>query len=358
MSGLTFDLSLDRPGFALRAEAALPLDAVIGVIGPSGAGKSSLLRSIAGLEADCSGRLQYQDELWLDSAKARSVPTHMRGVGMVFQRPALFDHLDVRQNLAYAARRAKDRAGQRADPKQLAELLGIEQLLDRRVQGLSGGEAQRVALARALASSPRLLLLDEPLAAVDHLGRAEVMHYLEQLRVERPVPMLYVSHNIDEVARLADWLVIMDSGQLLAQGPVAEMLTRVDLPLAQAADAEAVLEGRVVEHIVADDLTRVDCNGAEILLAGQPRAEREVIRLRIHARDVSLALSRASDSSILNILPCEISQIALQPDGQCLLRLMAGRSVLLARITQRSQRQLGLEVGQSVFAQIKSVALL
>lgn len=355
MSRLSFDLRLQRGDFELHAAAELPLDGVIGIIGPSGAGKSSLLRGIAGLETACKGQVIFDDATWLDSSTSQSLPTYRRGVGMVFQQPALFDHLNVRQNLDYARRRAP--SGSAVPMGVLIEQLGIESLLERPVTELSGGEAQRVALARALTSAPRLLLLDEPLAAVDIAGRRELMHCLEQLRQQRPVPMLYVSHNLDEVARLADQLLIMDEGRILAQGSVRDLLTRLDLPLAQAPDAEAILEGRVTGHDEADALTRVNCGGVEILLGRQALPEGSVLRMRIQARDVSLALSRACDSSILNILECRVLDVAQQSGGHSLLRLQVGEQVLLARITQRSLRGLGIGVGRPVYAQIKSVAL-
>lgn len=358
MSQLAFDLSLRRGEFQLNAQGCWATDGVIGLVGSSGAGKSSLLRSLAGLEPHSEGHTQLASDVWLDSAKGIFIPTQQRSVGMVFQRPTLFSHLSVAGNLDYAWRRADER--RRMTVQQAADQLGISHLLERQTQNLSGGEAQRVAIARALIPSPRLLMLDEPLASIDAQGRREVMACLERLRAESPVPLLYVSHNLDEVARLADSLVLMDAGRIVAQGPVANLLTRLDLPLAQAPDAEAIIEGQVTAHDDAEQLTHVSSAGGELLLARQNVALGEHIRLRIQARDVSLALSRAADSSILNILPCTVVGITEAEAGQCLVQLALSDGqapLLLARVTQRSARHLDLRAGLALFAQIKSVAL-
>lgn len=348
MTRLSFDLHLDKGGFSLAAAADIQAGGVIGLIGPSGAGKSSLLRCLAGLESG-AGSIEFNGQ---DLA---AVPVEQRGVGMVFQQPSLFPHLSVAGNLDYAWKRAA--ADSRLPVTETAERLRISHLLARDPHSLSGGEAQRVAIARALIAAPGLLLLDEPLAAVDVQGRREVMDCLEQLRAERPVPMLYVSHNLDEVARLADTLLLMEAGRIRAQGPVAELLTGLDLPLAQAPDAEAILEGHVMRVDESGQLTMVETAAGVFLLSGQPLPTGQSLRLRIAARDVSLALSRATDSSILNILSCQIAEIREAGAGQCLLRLDASGEALLARITLQSARNLGLKAGMDVYAQIKSVAL-
>ena len=358
MSQLQFDISLRKPSFELHASAVVATAGVIGIIGASGAGKSSLLRSLAGLEPDCSGRIQLDKECWLNTAESLQLPVHQRGVGMVFQQPSLLSHLTVAGNLAFAWRRAS--SARRVTLSEVAEQLGITHLLERMPAHLSGGEAQRVAIARALVTGPRLLMLDEPLSAIDAEGRRDVMSCLERLRKERPVPMLYVSHNLDEVARLADTLLLLEGGRIVAQGPVAELLTRMDLPLAYAPDAEAIIEGRVSGHDEAEHVTQVAAGSGRILLARQKIAIGERLRLRIQARDVSLALSRASDSSILNILPCTVREISEAGVGQCLVRLTLDtldEQLLLARVTQRSVQHLSLQPGMALFAQIKSVAL-
>ena len=353
---LAFDLHWQRGSFRLHASAELPVDQVVGIVGASGAGKSSLLRCLAGLETDCSGHINMAGTNWLDTASAMRLAPEKRDVGMVFQQYSLFSHLTVAANLHYAWQRTPQ-ARRRFSATEAAKQLEIGHLLERMPATLSGGEAQRIAIARALVANPALLLLDEPLAAVDIQGRQEVMASLERLRAVRPVPMLYVSHNLDEVARLADSLLLMQDGKVVAQGAVTEMLTRLDLPIAQAPDAEALLEAAVLAHHDDDQLSSVGWAGAEILIARQNRVIGEALRLRIQARDVSLALSRPVDSSILNILPCTVSEIAEIAPGQCMLRLDCAGQLLLARITQRSLRQLSLELGKAVFAQIKSVAL-
>lgn len=349
VSRLAFDFRLQKDAFTLAAQAEVETQGVIGLIGPSGAGKTTLLRCLAGLEPGCTGMLQ------LGASERHRLAAHQRGISMVFQQPSLFPHLTVAGNLAYAWRRAP--SSRRLQPQSAAAQLGVEHLLDRQASGLSGGEVQRVCIARALVSGPEMLILDEPLAGVDVQGRREVMACLEQLRIERPVPMLYVSHNLDEIARLADEILYMQAGSITAQGAVSTMLTRLDLPLAQGPDAEAVLDGRVMGHHEADLLTHVSTAAGDILLAQQTLPLNSPLRLRIAARDVSLALSRPADSSILNILPCTVAELSESEAGQCLVRLNASGCILLARITRRSARKLGLKPQMTVFAQIKSVAL-
>ncbi len=353
---LTFDVTLRRPGFSLQAKADLATSEVIGIIGPSGAGKSSLMRCLAGLEPACRGRIDLQGECWLDTRRSIRLPAEKRGVGMVFQQPSLFTHLSVAANLDYAWQRTPLNE-RRITPAAAAGQLRITPLLDRMPTTLSGGEAQRVAIARALVSNPRLLMLDEPLAAVDTAGRREVMQCLEQLRGQHDLAMLYVSHALDEVARMADRLLLMEAGQIVAEGPVAEMLTRLDLPLAREPDAEALLEGHVTGHDEAEKTTLVNGPFGDIILSKQSVEVGSLLRLRIRARDVSVALSHASDSSIQNILPANVTEIVETLPGQCMLRLDVAGQVLLARITRRSVWHLKLQPGTAVYAQIKSVAL-
>ncbi len=345
-----------RSGFSLRADLALPGRGVTALFGHSGSGKTTLLRAIAGLERHAGGYLEVNGELWQDDARGLFVPTHRRALGYVFQEASLFGHLSVRGNLDFARKRA--RGGDTVMDHALA-LLGVEHLLERQTAALSGGERQRVAIVRALLTGPQLLLMDEPLASLDARRKAEVLPYLERMLEELEIPMLYVSHSADEVARLADHVVLLEAGQVLASGPAAETLVRIDLSLDLAQDAGVPVDG-VVEQVDSDyALLRLRAAGGTIHVAHPPLAPGARLRLRILARDVSIALSKPSDSSILNQLAATV--VAVWPAdtaAHVIVRLDAGGSPLLARITRRSHDQLRLGIGMQVWAQVKAVALL
>ncbi|QPN30997.1 molybdenum ABC transporter ATP-binding protein [Diaphorobacter sp. JS3051] len=357
MNGIHARLSLVRPDFTLDVQLALPGHGVTALFGPSGCGKTTCLRALAGLER-ARGSVQVNGEVWQDDATGQWRPTHQRALGYVFQEASLFAHLDVRRNMEYGLRRQPP-ARRQVSLEQAVELLGLGALLQRMPHTLSGGERQRVAIARALATSPRVLLMDEPLAALDAARKAEVMPYLERLQRSLDIPVLYVSHSSDEVARLASHMVLLQAGRVTAQGPTAELMARLDLPLAHGDAAAALVQGRVLAHDARDQLLTVAIAGGQIQLAsGRPRAVGETVRLRMLARDVSLARTRAPDSSILNLLPARITQLADDGPGQVLVALDVAGTTLLARITLRSCRTLALAVGDEVFAQVKGVALV
>jgi molybdate transport system ATP-binding protein len=346
---------INRGAFTLDVELSLPSQGVTSLFGPSGCGKSTLLRAIAGLDRHPGGFLALDGETWQDGQ--RFVPVHRRPLGYVFQEASLFEHLDVEANIAYGARRTP------ADDRKIAmaeaiELLDIAPLLKRRPAGLSGGERQRVAIARALAVSPELLLMDEPLAAVDVSRKQEILPYIENLHRELEIPVIHVSHLPDEVGRLADHLVLMETGRVLAQGDTYSVFTRLDLPLAHRPDSAAIIEAQVIGHEPDFALTRLGFDGGTFLAALPPLAAGEEVRLRIASRDVSLTHRRQSGTSILNILECTVDDIAPESEAQVTVRLMAGPTPLLASITRKSAHELGLETGMKVFAQVKSVALL
>jgi len=348
---------IDYPGFTLDVDLELPSSGVTALFGPSGSGKTTILRCVAGLARAAQGRLSVEGRLWQDAASGVFVPTHRRPLGLVFQEASLFTHLSVLRNLEYGMKRSGNRGAEGFDA--VVDLLGLRGLLTRSPERLSGGERQRVAIARALLTRPRLLLMDEPLAALDHQRKMEILPYLERLRRELAIPILYVSHSPDEVARLADQLVLLDQGRVAASGPLRETLARTDLPAVFLDDAGVVLEARVLGH-EADGLTRLGFEGGELLVSRRPEAEGTPLRCRIHARDVSIALSAARDSSILNVLNATVRDVApTDTPGHCLVRLaLPNGELLLARITQRSCEALGLRPGLSVVAQVKSVALL
>ena len=357
MSGISARLGLALGDFRLDAALDVPGRGVTALFGHSGSGKTSLLRCIAGLERAPGGYLSVNGEIWQDEQQGIFLPIHRRPLGYVFQEASLFSHLSVRHNLEYGWKRIP-KAGRQVGFDQAAELLGIGQLLDRSPARLSGGERQRVAIARALLTSPRLLLMDEPLAALDLASKGEILPYLERLHDDLSIPILYVSHSPDEVARLADFMVLMEKGKTVASGPIHEMLTRLDLPLAHGDEAGVVVDTVIGEHDQAFHLSRLDFSGGSISVAQQPYALGHAMRLRIHARDVSLALERHGDSSILNILPARVVEIVEENPAQVMLRLDAGGIPLLARITRKSCALLALRPGMAVFAQVKSVALL
>jgi molybdate transport system ATP-binding protein len=351
-------LDLARADFEVSLDVQLPAHGITVVYGPSGCGKTTLLRCVAGLEPSARGRVQVGHEIWQDDANQVRLPTHQRALGYVFQEASLFDHLDVAGNLAYGQQRTRNHVSDTVLQQAIA-LLGIGHLLQRRSHELSGGERQRVAIARALATQPRLLLLDEPLAALDHARRQEVLPWLEKLRDDLNIPMLYVTHAVDEVARLADTLVVMKAGRVQANGPVAEVLTQADLPVVLGEDAGALLTGSVLSIDTPWHLAQVGFAGGALWVRDSGLQVGQTVRLRVLARDVSVTLAEATQTSIQNHVPCVVDAITPEAHpSQMLLRLKCGDSVLLARVTARGVHDLGLRVGMAVWAQVKTVALV
>ena len=348
-------LTVERDRFRLEVDLALPGRGVSAIFGASGCGKTTLLRAIAGLEPDVRGRLRVNGEPW-QTERHRLAP-HRRPLGFVFQEASLFAHLSVRGNLDYGLRRVP-RSQRRVPLDQVIRLLGIDGLLERRPGQLSGGERQRVAIARALATSPRLLLMDEPLSALDQARKNEIMPYLESLHDELAIPVLYVSHAIDEVARLADHLVLLDAGRVTASGDAFALFARTDLPLAHDDYAAALILAIVAGHDDRFGLTELDFDGGRFLVPRRQLAVGTRVRLRIIARDVSLVLDRPERTSILNVIPAVVSEIADAGVAQVLVRLDADGTPMLARITRKSASHLQLRPGLRVFAQVKSVAIL
>ena len=380
-------LTLQHPGFTLAVDLRLPAQGVTALFGPSGCGKTTLLRAMAGLTR-AQGRMVLQGEVWQDDLSRIWRAPHQRAIGYVIQEAALFPHLSVQGNLDYARRRGqrgqrgrpagKGQASAAIDLPALIALLGIGPLLARAPANLSGGERQRVAIARALASAPGLLLMDEPLAALDAERKAELLPYLERLHQALALPIVYVTHAMDEVARLADHLVLLREGQVLAEGPLASLLARTDLPLARQDDAGVVIQARVLAHDTDYGLSRIGFAGGALWLGATQAPPGAMVRARVLARDVSVARQAPAQTSVLNVLPVRLA--ALQVDRQTvLLRLaLAGPATatdadaaavavageppdpvhLLARITRRSCDALALQPGDALFAQIKGVALM
>ncbi|MHB8345662.1 MAG: molybdenum ABC transporter ATP-binding protein [Acidiferrobacterales bacterium] len=359
MSGIVANIVLRRGDFLLDAVFRAPACGVTALFGPSGCGKSTLLNCIAGLEPTARGTLQVNGERWQDSEMRIFVPAHRRRVGYVFQDAGLLAHLSVRGNLEYGMRRAR-RAGVGNAFAKTVERTGIGPLLGRRIHGLSGGERSRVAMACALLRDPVVLLMDEPLAALDARSRADLLPYLERLHDELPIPVLYVSHAIDEVAILADHLVNLEPGRVVAHGSLHEMLTRLDLPLARSDEAAAILDAVVTGYDEQFQLALFVFPGGSLAIPQQQRRlpEGTAVRVRILARDVSLSLEHHRNTSILNIFPVRVLEITEDRPAQAIVRLDASGSVLLSRVTRRSVHALGLRPGAEIYAQIKSVALL
>ena len=354
---LRFSVAIDLPPLRVEAAATLPPRGVTALFGPSGSGKTTVLRLLAGLEPRGRGRIALGDTMWQDDRAGIRLPTHRRPIGYVFQEASLFTHLTVRDNLAFALKRARSTERPIGVDDAVA-WLGLEHLLDRHPERLSGGERQRVAIARALLAQPRLLLMDEPLSAVDADGRDAILDTLERLPEWLGVPIVYVSHSIEEVARLADHLVLMSAGRVLASGPTNTVFTRCDLPLAHGAHAGAVLQARVAEHRDAEHLSCLHFDGGQLLVSTISRPVGAAVRVRITARDVAIALSAPTDSSVVNHLRAVIGAINDDPNpGHCLVTLQAGAAVLLARITMHSRHRLALRPGMAVWALVKGVAV-
>lgn len=359
-SHITVRLQLSYSGFSLDLDVQLPGKGVTALFGHSGSGKTTCLRCIAGLERAEHAFVQINDEVWQDSHNKLFVPVHKRSLGYIFQEASLFPHLSVRANLEFGLRRIP-RQERRVELAHAADLLGITHLLERAPNHLSGGERQRVGIARALLTSPKLLLMDEPLAALDSQRKAEILPYLERLHAELDIPVLYVSHSQDEVARLADHIVLLSEGKALASGPIGDILARLDLPLSQGDDAGVVIEGTVCEYDAQYQLLTLQLpNSTQCLrVAHAPLAVGQALRVKVQARDISLSLHRNEHSSILNSLQATvISETAADNQAHVLVRLDIAGSALLARTTRYSRDQLDLQPGQSIWLQIKSVAVL
>ncbi len=342
-------------GFTLDVDLELPGRGITGIFGPSGSGKTSLLRCIAGLQKAEQGSLSINGEVW--QSGSYTLATHKRSLAYVFQESSLFSHLSVQANLDFAVKRAG-----RVEPAfydHILELMDIARLCKRMPEQLSGGERQRVAIARAFLVRPRLLLMDEPLASLDVGRKQEILPYLERLHEEFDLPVLYVSHALDEIARLADHLVLMDQGRVISDGQLSEVLSRTDLPIQLGDDTGVVLPAQVLARDSQWHLLRVEFPGGSLWVRDGGDELGQNVRIRVLARDVSLALSSHDDSSILNRLPVSVLDITTDKDeAMVLVRLACGDSILIARITQRSAAHLKLEEGKSLWAQIKSVAIV
>lgn len=365
MSGqrsISVDLAGKLGRFSLQTAFAAPPVGITALFGPSGCGKTTVLRCIAGLQ-HIPGRIEVNGVCWQDSSSGIFTPPHQRHVGFVFQEASLFPHLSVKDNLLYGARRVRGPDANPASLDDVVALLGISSLLDRSPVALSGGERQRVAVGRALLASPRVLLMDEPLSALDRATRDEILPFFERLHEQLALPVLYVSHDLAEVERLADTLVLMRDGAIVAAGPIHDVQTDASLPLLSMPQAAVVLKASVARIDAAFALTELAFEGGRLIVPGKHGVIGDVRRLRISASDVSLSKSAPTDSTILNCLPAKIVSIdARDTEPQAVVILALGESEngarIVARITRKSLVGLGLVSGMKIFAQIKSVALM
>jgi molybdate transport system ATP-binding protein len=352
MSSLVVDVALARGSFRLAVRESFDLAGVTAIFGASGSGKTSLLRVIAGLERSARGQIRFRDTDW--QSAERRLPPEQRGIGFVFQDGRLFDHLDVRGNLEFPLRHAKRPGPIGFDAAVSA--LGLSALLDRLSTSLSGGERQRVAIARALLANPVLLLMDEPLSSLDLPRKRELLPLIRSLPSRFGLPILYVTHNIDELVYLADNVVLLADGRNLARGTAREILERSDIAeLAGIDEPGTILEAGVVRH--TDALTVASIGKHELRLARASAEPGATIRLRVHPRDVILALEAPRAISIRNRLPVTLLALERSAHGQVLARLEVEGQMLAARITAEAAAELALAPGQSLFALIKSVAL-
>ena len=364
MSNLHLKIKMSRPVFELDLDLQLPGLGITAIFGPSGSGKTTLLRAVAGLEKNQVGRIQIGSHVWQDTQQGIDLPTWQRPLGYVFQESSLLPHLNVTDNLNFGLKRAVKSSGNAQSDAAMAlkasiELLGIGSLLQRMPDQLSGGERQRVAIARAIAMKPKLLLMDEPLASLDAARRQEIFPWLTKLRDELKMPMLYVTHSTEEVTRLADHLVVLDQGQVKAQGPVGSVLTQVVNPVVVGEDAGALIEGCIGAVDTQWHLSRVDFEGGCVWMRDAGLPVGKAVRIRILARDVSLATTEPQNTSIQNQLRGHIQSIT--PDvhpSQVMVVLKCGAEEVLARVTKRAVDELSLQLGQPVWAQVKSVALV
>ena len=347
-------IKVQLESFMLDANFSIPDRGITVVFGPSGSGKTTLLRAIAGLEKSDKGFLKIGDSVWQKGEDF--LATHKRQIGYVFQDAALFDHLDVKGNLNFVVKRA---IGLKEDfIESIHNLLEIKTLLNRKTTQLSGGERQRVAIARALLTNPKILLLDEPLSALDLKRKNEILPYLDSIHNDLEIPILYVTHSQDEMSRLADHLLLIEDGNIIGSGPVNDMLTRFDMPLSHGGDAVSIIEAEVLKRDSEFNLMHLDFLGGQFIVPDNSFPVQTKVRIRVVARDVSLTKSKQVDTSILNIFPAMVQEIVNEGEAQVMVRLQIKDTILLACITRKSSYKLRLEKGSEVFVQVKSVAIL
>ena len=335
---------------AFKAEAP-----IVGLFGRSGAGKTSVIDAIAGIATPQRGHIRINDLTLFDAAQGIDLPPEVRRIGYVFQDSLLFPHLDVRANLLYG-QRLRPLEDRFIEPERVVELLGLGSLLTRKTRALSGGEKQRVAIGRALLAQPRLLLFDEPLAALDGARKSEILAYIERLRDELRLPMFYVSHSVAEVTRVADTVVVLAEGKCVAMGAAEDVFERIATGVDEDEDAVSLIETRIVAHDAAEHLTTLAFNGGKLIVPRLQGAIGERVRATVRARDVSLALQRPASISILNVIPGCVASVNAEGHSAVNVRVAVGGALITARITRRSLRELDVQPGHDVYALVKAVS--
>lgn len=356
IEGIQFRTNHTLGDFHLDVDLQLPGSGVTAIFGPSGCGKTTLLRQFAGLQRSLDAHIAVQGLVWQDSQSF--LPIHQRRLGFVFQSANLFPHLNVLQNLQYGKKRHAPTES-KAQLDAMIDLFGIGTLLERKPKNLSGGEQQRVSMARALATNPTVLLMDEPLSALDYARKSEILPYLQRMQRELRIPILYVSHSPEEVAQLADHLVVLEQGKCVASGSIAEVLTQVHLPISLGEEPCSIFDASIEEMDSQDHLCRLKVGSQDIWVRSHPFPAGRSVRVRILARDVSLSNQKSEDSSILNHLFAQV--VAITQDthpAQALVHLVVDKRPLLARVTHRSLRQLDSQPGKMIWAHVKTMALL
>ncbi len=352
---LKIDLQIKQDEFKLDFNQHIPLDAVTAIFGSSGCGKSSLLKAIAGID-QYPGSIHCSSTVWQESSTQKNsaqVKACDRGIGFAMQDALLFPHMTVLENICFAEH---DKGKFRFN--EVVNALEIRELLEKSVVNLSGGQKQRVSLARALLAAKQLLLLDEPLSALDNKAQAEILSFLRVKLKEYQLPAIYVSHSLDEISQIADNMIYLDQGRVVADGDINALLLRADLPFAHRGDAEVIIKASFGKYDETDCISELVFSGGNFLVARDLRETNTAIRLRIYAKDVSVCLQAPDNSSILNIFPAEIIRMNRESGTQVSLEMLVGESPILARVSLRSANKLSLEEGKQVFVQIKSVALL
>ncbi|MCG8491190.1 MAG: molybdenum ABC transporter ATP-binding protein [Sneathiellales bacterium] len=344
--------------FTLDAELNIPAEGVTALFGPSGSGKSTILKSIAGLLKLENSSLRVFEKDW--QTDREFLAPHKRPIGYVFQDARLFDHLNVEKNLVFGLKRSNEK-DQLLPRDEVYTLLGLTPMLHRSVRTLSGGEKQRVAIGRALLSSPRLLLMDEPLSALDRQAKDEIIPYLERLKRRLRIPILYVSHDMREIERIADHILLLDTGRVVGEGPLIDILSNPDYPFVGSDAAASIISGTIRAYHASDHLTELEVKGQAFLLPGNIGEIGSRHRVRIAASDVSLAKEKPSKTTILNILPVQVHEILPSDEGRVNVTLHLGDTdpvSLVARISSRSLSSFDFKKGQSVYAQIKGVPII
>ncbi len=359
MTGLFLDFHLQQKSFTLEIDITLPSEGVTVLYGQSGSGKTTLLRCIAGLEKKLKGTIEFKQERWHTDKKF--VPTYKRNIGYVFQEASLFEHLTTQQNLAFAAKRVIGNNQNSED--HIIRLLGIENLLNHYPTQMSGGEKQRVAIARVLLSNPSMLLMDEPLASLDTNRKNEILPYLEALKTRLNIPIIYVTHSPDEVARLADHIVMIDDGKIITSGPLSETLSRLNSPYYLTSELGVVIDSTISEQDKRWKMSKILLSEEELWFHDDKNNnENEVgnpVRIQILASDVSLSLSARLGTSITNCLPASIAEITTIPEtGITLVKLTIGEITVMSRISSKSAHTLDIHKGMKIWAQIKSAAVI